>query len=42
MNSLDSMLERNRNFAVSSLLRAHSCLASASAAKCEGDHHRLR
>ena len=43
MNSLDSMLRRNKDFAAEqSAGGGADALASAGAAECEGNHHRLR
>jgi hypothetical protein len=42
MNGLDSMLERNRSFVARQSAGDTHAFASAGAAKCEGDHHRLR
>ena len=43
MNSLDSMLERNKDFAAQqSASGTLDALASEGTAKCKGDHNRLR
>ena len=43
MNNLDSMLERNKDFAAQQCCCGHTyALSSAVAAECKGNHHRLR
>ena len=42
-NTLDYMLERNKDFAARQSAAGHiDALAPAGTAECEGDHHRLR
>jgi len=43
MNSLDSMLRRNKDLAAQAVCCGDTyALAPAGAAKCKGDHHWLR